>query len=81
MMQISRKNFIKSATLITSGVMLGFNNSIAKIIFSQKKGFRELRDNIGIFTEKGGTIGWYITGDSSAVIDTQFPDSAEHFFK
>jgi len=78
-MNISRKNFIKSSSVIIGGVLFGFNNSLAKLVFRNVPGFKELRDNIGIYTEKGGTIGWFISDDASAVIDTQFPDSAEHF--
>jgi glyoxylase-like metal-dependent hydrolase (beta-lactamase superfamily II) len=38
-----------------------------------------LRRNVGIFTEKGGTIGWLIQPDSMVVIDSQFREQAEHF--
>lgn len=39
---------------------------------------RTLRNNIGIFTESGGTIGYLISDDGCAVIDTQFPDQSRH---
>ena len=38
-----------------------------------------LRRNVGIFTEKGGTMGWLIQPDSMVVIDSQFREQAEHF--
>ncbi|MEO5905779.1 MAG: MBL fold metallo-hydrolase [Saprospiraceae bacterium] len=38
-----------------------------------------LRGNVGIFTERGGTIGWLIQPDSMVVIDSQFREQAEHF--
>ncbi len=38
-----------------------------------------LRRNVGIFTEKGGTIGWLIQPDNMVVIDSQFREQAEHF--
>ena len=39
-------------------------------------GFELLRRNVGIFTGRGGTIGWLASPDSLCVIDTQFPDTA-----
>jgi len=38
--------------------------------------FTALRRDVGIFTGRGGTIGWLITPDAVVVIDTQFPDTA-----
>ena len=38
--------------------------------------FRELRNGVGIFVGRGGTIGWAITPDAVVVVDTQFPDTA-----
>jgi glyoxylase-like metal-dependent hydrolase (beta-lactamase superfamily II) len=37
-----------------------------------------LRNDVGIFTEKGGTIAFYISNNGIAVIDAQFPDSSKH---
>ena len=39
--------------------------------------FRELRNGVGMFLGRGGTIGWAITPDAFVVVDTQFPDMAE----
>lgn len=38
--------------------------------------FQSLRRNIGVFTGRGGTIGWLVNPDASVVVDTQFPDTA-----
>jgi glyoxylase-like metal-dependent hydrolase (beta-lactamase superfamily II) len=38
--------------------------------------FKPLRRNVGIFTGRGGTIGWLASSSSLMVIDTQFPDTA-----
>ncbi len=38
--------------------------------------FRPLRRDVGIFTGRGGTIGWLAGMDALAVVDTQFPDTA-----
>ena len=38
--------------------------------------FQELRRGVGIFSERGGTIGYLATGDGLIMVDTQFPESA-----
>jgi len=38
--------------------------------------FTALRRGVGIFTQRGGTIGWLATEDALVVVDTQFPESA-----
>jgi glyoxylase-like metal-dependent hydrolase (beta-lactamase superfamily II) len=39
--------------------------------------FRPLRRGVGVFTGRGGSIGWLSTQDELVVVDTQFPDTAE----
>jgi cyclase len=39
--------------------------------------FEDLRGGTGIFTGRGGTIGWLITDDGAVAIDSQFPGTAE----
>jgi glyoxylase-like metal-dependent hydrolase (beta-lactamase superfamily II) len=39
--------------------------------------FRPLRRNVGLFTARGGAIGWLAGPDALAVVDTQFPETAE----
>lgn len=43
-------------------------------------GMKTLRGNTGIYTERGGTIGWYLSDQSVIVVDAQFPDSAKNFW-
>ncbi|MSU69487.1 MAG: MBL fold metallo-hydrolase [Opitutaceae bacterium] len=38
--------------------------------------FRPLRRDVGIFTGRGGTIGWLANSGALVVVDTQFPDTA-----
>jgi cyclase len=37
-----------------------------------------LSDNMGVFSEKGGTILFYINKQGVVVVDAQFPDTAKH---
>jgi cyclase len=38
--------------------------------------FTPLRRNVGIFNQRGGTIGWLVSPDGLLVIDSQFADTA-----
>jgi len=41
--------------------------------------FEELRRGVGIFTGRGGTIGWLANPDALVVVDTQFAEPAKRF--
>lgn len=78
-MSTTRKEFIKTSSFFLGGLLLGG----AKFDFFQQnlgKGFRIINDNIGIYTENGGAILWYVSKDGCAVVDAQFPDSAKNLF-
>jgi cyclase len=45
----------------------------------RRRDFRVLRRNVGIFSQRGGTIGWLVNAEGIAVVDSQFPDSARAF--
>jgi cyclase len=78
---INRKTFLKSTSLLLGGVLVGANRSFANLFQDHKNGLKILRGNVGIYTERGGTIGWFISDDASVVIDTQFPDNAKNFME
>lgn len=37
--------------------------------------FEALRNNVGVFIGRGGTIGWLVAPDGVAIVDSQFPDT------
>lgn len=78
-MKSNRRSFIKSAGLLTGISMLPMQEVLA-MLFSDEQGWKmtNLRGNVGIFTERGGTIGWMISPDGIVVIDAQFREQAEH---
>lgn len=77
-MKLTRRTFIKSTSILSAGLFLPYNKLIYALQ-NETGNMEVLRNNVGIFTEKGGTIGWLISDDAVVVVDTQFPDSAEHF--
>lgn len=78
-MELNRRAFLKTSSLATAGLLLPTNKLLSALLQETEGDMSLLRNNIGTFTEKGGTIGWLISDDAVIVIDSQFPDSAKHF--
>jgi len=51
---------------------------LAKMLGTADYSIKMLRGDVGIFTERGGTIGFLLSKDGIVVIDAQFPDTAQH---
>lgn len=78
-MNNSRRNFIQKSLFATAGISLVQQNLLANIISEQMPyNMTPLRNKIGYFTERGGTIGWMVSKNGIVVIDTQFPDQSKH---
>jgi glyoxylase-like metal-dependent hydrolase (beta-lactamase superfamily II) len=75
---MQRRNFIKK-TAITAG-LIGLSTKEMLAAFLQQPAYKitMIRNDVGIFTEKGGTIAFYISKKGIAVIDAQFPDTSKH---
>ena len=41
-----------------------------------RRPFEDLRGGVGLFTQRGGTIGYYATDAALVMVDTQFPEQA-----
>lgn len=75
---MQRRSFLRNAGL-TAGVMaLSSKDLLAAFMQQPAYKIKMLRGDIGIFTERGGTIGFYQSAEGYAVIDSQFPDPAKH---
>lgn len=78
-MAISRRSFIltSSACLIAGALprpLLALGAEQSGIGAAHQ--FRELRRGVGLFTGRGGTIGWLANREGAVVVDSQFPDTA-----
>jgi glyoxylase-like metal-dependent hydrolase (beta-lactamase superfamily II) len=68
---------------------LGFVGTLGdRLVFAQAPAqaptvpeFKDVRRNVGIFTARGGTIGYLVTPDAVVVVDSQFADTAPMFLK
>ena len=78
---MERRYFIRNTALLAGTSLLFQKTLLAQIFNVSQNNIRMLRNNVGIFTEKGGTIGFVITNEGIVVIDAQFPDSAAHFIE
>ena len=72
---MKRRNFINRSLLAMGAITLGSRSAFA---FQPGWKITMLTDDIGIFTEKGGTIAFHYSRDGITVVDAQFPDSASH---
>jgi len=73
-----RRNFLRNASLFTGGALLFEKSALASVFHPFDYKVTMLRNNVGIFTERGGTIGFLLSKEGIVVIDAQFPDTAPH---
>ncbi|MES2882790.1 MAG: MBL fold metallo-hydrolase [Bacteroidota bacterium] len=73
-----RRNFIRNTSLVSAAALFGGEKAIASFFKTNAHNIKMLRGNVGIFTERGGTIGFYLGKDGVAIIDSQFADTAPH---
>ena len=75
---MQRRSFLRNTGLTIASLALLNKKSLASFLADPAWKIKMLTDDIGIFTEKGGTIAFYLSKDGPVVVDTQFPDSAQH---
>ncbi len=73
---MQRRSFIRNSGFVIGALLLIKDKAFARLVQEYK--MRMLTKQIGIFTEKGGTILFYISKDGIVVVDSQFPESAGH---
>jgi len=75
---MQRRSFLRNTGLTIASLALLNKQSLAAFLADPAWNIKMLTDDIGIFTEKGGTIVYYLSNEGMVVVDTQFPDSAQH---
>src|SRR5262245_39961816 len=73
MMTLTRRTF-----LMTSAVLAGtVSRALGQAAGAQAAPrFEALRNNVGVFTARGGTLGWLISPVGIVIVDSQFADTA-----
>ena len=72
-----RRTFIQNSALTIGALSLAQQN-IFKGLFEDPWKITMLRNDIGIFTEKGGTIAFLLSKKGIVVVDSQFPEQSQH---
>jgi cyclase len=75
---MDRRRFIRNTGILSSATLLLQHKAFADIFKPYEFKMKLLRKNVGIFTERGGSIGYLLDKDGIVVIDSQFPDTAPH---
>jgi glyoxylase-like metal-dependent hydrolase (beta-lactamase superfamily II) len=74
---MNRRNFIQSCAL-TLGALTIAQQKIFTGIFDDPWKIKMLRNDIGVFTEKGGTIAFMLSKKGIVVVDAEFPEQSQH---
>jgi len=75
---MQRRSFIKITSLTLGALALLSKSTLASFLADPTYKIKMLTNDIGVFTESGGTILFMITKKGSVVVDSQFPASAKH---
>lgn len=75
----TRRSFLRNSLLTGAGLSLANSQLFAQLL-NQDTPYQMtlLRNQVGYFTERGGTIGYFIDNEGIAVVDTQFPEQSQH---
>ena len=74
---MNRRHFIQSSAL-TLGALTIAQQKIFGAMFSDPWKIKMLRNDIGVFTEKGGTIAFLLSKKGIVVVDAEFPEQSQH---
>ncbi|GAB5520820.1 MAG: MBL fold metallo-hydrolase [Rhodothermales bacterium] len=68
-----RRRFLASSALLAASSF-----AVPHLAWAQRRDtFTEIRRGVGIYENRGGTIGWLVRPDALVVVDSQFPEQAE----
>ena len=72
-MTLTRRTFLMTSTVLVGTVSRALGQAAGAQVAPR---FESLRNNVGVFTARGGTIGWLISPDGIVIVDSQFADTA-----
>lgn len=75
---MNRRAFVKNTGLGFGAIPLFGGDWLTRFVQENPYKMKMLRNDVGIFTEKGGTIAYYISKKNIAVVDAEFPEQSRH---
>lgn len=75
---MQRRSFLRASGLVIGSGLVLQQQLMAELLQQPAYKIQMLRDDLGIFTEKGGTIAFLLTKDGIVVVDSQFPEQSQH---
>lgn len=79
---VSRRHFIKTTGLALSASLLPWQQLLAHANgLDDDTQLYIVRDTVGVFIGRGGTIGWMANDKGVVAVDSQFPDYAKKFIE
>lgn len=75
---MQRRQFIQNSALAMAVLSFYKADAFASPNLARAYQFKLLRNDVGIFTEQGGTIAWLNGTSGFVVVDSQFPTTAPH---
>jgi cyclase len=76
-MNMKRRSFIRQSAFAAGAITLA-QRDILSLLFQEPWKITMLRNDIGIFEERGGTIGFHLSKKGIVVVDSQFPEQSKH---
>ncbi|HYJ37614.1 MAG TPA: MBL fold metallo-hydrolase [Chitinophagaceae bacterium] len=73
-----RRSFLRSSGLALGSGLVFQQQLLAQLLQQPPFKIQMIRENLGIFTERGGTIGFLLTNEGIVVVDSQFPEQSQH---
>ena len=70
-----RRSFLQSSALAFGALTLA-QQKLLTCLFEDPWKITMLRNDVGIFTEKGGTIAFLLSKKGIVVVDSQFPEQS-----
>jgi cyclase len=74
---MQRRSFLRNSILTVGALTLAQQKLLAAFVDDPWK-VKMVRGDVGLFTERGGTIGFHLNSDGIVVVDSQFPDQSNH---
>jgi glyoxylase-like metal-dependent hydrolase (beta-lactamase superfamily II) len=74
---MQRRDFIRSSAFLTGALTVGQQKLFAMLTEDPWK-IMMLRNDIGVFTERGGTIAFLLSKQGIVVVDAEFPEQSQH---